>query len=284
MKKKALCIFLAILLTGCASLAEKAGGLLDGSTRKEKILRRYRSPGRGIEFRELENSGKQEALILLEQIPTVKLRVSSPDSQGRFYVESLEFLAGSISGWHEFSLAVSGYGSFTLQGETASLRLAGPIAPLEITRGKIRLNERRINGEEALSSLRNRYERIKALTDWMKNREGVSLMAGSNRENFEKYWKPLLLPEITRSKQRPEAYKSGGAWVRAEYLSWNADYTADLFPEELAEYRNSGALLRDWEETVEWIYLEYAWDRIFRILQDDSINLKLYQKSWPFGR
>jgi hypothetical protein len=267
-------------LTGCASLTEKAGTLLDGSARKEKILRRYQSAGRGIEFRELENAGKQEAAILLDKIPTVKLRLSRPDSQGLFYIESLEFLAGSLSGWHEFSMALSGRGTFSVQGETASLRLTGPVEELDITRGKIRLAERRLGGDEALTSLRNRYDRIKALTEWMKNQDGVPALAGSNRENFEKYWKPLLLPEIIRSKQRPEAFKSrDGPWIRAEHVKWNAGYTADLFPDELSEYRNSGALLRDWEETVEWIYLEYVWDQIFRILQEDSINLKLYQKS-----
>jgi hypothetical protein len=268
---------LAVLLAGCASLTERIGGLLDGSARAEKILRRYRSEGRGIEYRELENSGRREAAILLDKVPTVKLRVSPPDSRGLFSLESLEFLAGSLSGWHQFSLALSGQGEFLLQGERAGLRLTGPVEALDITGGKIRLDQRRLTGEEALSSLRNRYERIKALGDWMKSQSTAPFAASANREYFEKYWKPLLLPEIVRAKFRPESFKNqDGPRARAEHVSWNTGYTALLLPEDLAEYRNSGALLRDWEETVEWIYLEYAWDRIFGLLQEEGINLKLY--------
>jgi hypothetical protein len=271
-------LFFALLLAGCASLAEKAGGLLDGSARAEKILRRYRSEARGIEFRELERLGRREAAILLDKVPTVKLRTSPPDSRGFFSLESLEFLAGSLSGWHEFSLALSGQGEFLPRGENASFRLSGPVEAFDITGGKIRLEERRLIGEEALSSLRNRHERIRALGDWMKSQSGVPFTASANREYFEKYWKPLLLPEIVKDKLRPQAFKNQkGPWVRAEQISWNAGYTASFFPGHLAEYRNSGALLRDWEETVEWIYLEYAWDRIFQVLQEEGINLKLHR-------
>jgi hypothetical protein len=270
----------AVLLAGCASLTEKAGGLLDGSARVEKILRRYRSEARGIEYRELERSGRREAAILLDKVPTVKLRASPPDSRGFFSLESLEFLAGSLSGWHQFSLTLSGQGAFFPRGEQAGLHLTGPVEALDITEGKIRLDERRLIGGEALSSLRNRYERIKALGDWMKSQSNVPFTASANREDFEKYWKPLLLPEIVRDKFRPESFKNqDGPWVRAEHVSWNTGYTAAFFPGDLAEYRNSGALLRDWEETVEWIYLEYAWDRIFGVLQEEGIKLKLRQGS-----
>ncbi|MDR1636337.1 MAG: hypothetical protein LBR93_03270 [Treponema sp.] len=273
-----LCLVLAALLAGCASLAGKIGGLLDGSARAEKILRRYRSEAGGIEFREVEHAGRREAAVLLDKVPTVKLRASPPDSRGFFSLESLEFLAGSLSGWHQFSLALSGQGEFLLRGENASFRLTGPVEAFDITGGKIRLEERRLRGDEALSSLRSRHERIRALGDWMKSQSGVPLAASEDRKYFEKYWKPLLLPEIVRGKLRPQAFKSrDGPWLRAEYVSWNAGYTAAFFPEDLAEYRNSGALLRDWEETVEWIYLEYAWDRIFQVLQEEGINLKLYQ-------
>jgi hypothetical protein len=271
---------LAVLLAGCASLTEKIGGFLEGSARAEKILRRYRSEGRGIEYRELEYSGRREAAILLDKVPTVKLRVSPPDSRGLFSLESLEFLAGSLSGWHQFGLTLSGQGEFLPRGERAGLRLTGPVEALDITGGKIRLDQRRLTGEEALSSLRNRYERIKALGDWMKSQSKAPFTASANREYFEKYWKPLLLPEIVRAKFRPESFKNqDGPWARAEHISWNTGYTALLLPDDLAEYRNSGALLRDWEETVEWIYLEYAWDRIFGVLQEEGINLKLYQGS-----
>jgi hypothetical protein len=46
-----------------------------------------------------------------------------------------------------------------------------------------------------------------------------------------------------------------------------------VFPEALWEYRNSAAMLRDWEEALPWIYMEYSWDYII-----NSFNGITFQK------
>jgi hypothetical protein len=99
----------------------------------------------------------------------------------------------------------------------------------------------------------------------------------SDRKTFDNYWKPVLLPELVGKKKRPASYlsadsgDSAASRVRAESINWNTAYTEKIFPEDLRILRNSGALLRDWEETFEWIYLEYNWDRITEVLSGNII-------------
>ena len=91
-----------------------------------------------------------------------------------------------------------------------------------------------------------------------------------NIKEFDDYWQPLILPEVVSSRRRPAAWTAEGAvWVRAEDISWNSSYTEMIFPEELLRVRDSGTLLRDWEETLDWIYFIYSWDDIFGFLAAD---------------
>jgi hypothetical protein len=244
-------------------LVEKAGRVLDGAAFEEKTLARYRtepgSPFPATEIRELRHRETGPVLaVTLEDFPALELRLV-PAEGGGFHYRSLRYLGGNISGWNEFSLDLSGAAVFTVDGEGARFGGARPEAAL-ITAGKIRRGDRRITGDEALTGLRNRHERILALTGWMKEQaRGKNF---TDRKQFVNYWKPILLPEKVPRKWRPSGWRKDGAQVRAEGVRWNTDYTAALFPESLRSLRDSGALLRDWEEAFEWIYHEYAWDRI----------------------
>jgi hypothetical protein len=253
-----------LLLGGCAGFSgvvEKTGRLLDGTALAEKTLSRYqgRDPKAGtVEVREVvDKQGDVSLVILLEDFPVLRFRGSDPLGSGDFYLTRLDYLGGNVSGWNEFTLELSGTGTFAGAGETAVLAFAAPPEPVQISSGKIRRDETRITGTEALTSLRHRYERILALTGWMRGREGVPPLA--DRKAFEGYWRPLLLPETVAGKKRPPEWKNAGArWNWAEDLRWNTAYTEYLFPEELRALRDSGALLRDWEEAFEWIYFEYS--------------------------
>jgi hypothetical protein len=265
-------VFLWALLGGGCSyfvpvVVEKAGQVLDGSAFAEKTLSRYqarkaRGAAADMEVREVVNKqGDVSLVILLKDFPSTRFRGSAPAGNGAFYFTGLNYLGGNVSGWNEFTLELSGAGSFVRSGRAATLALSGLPEPVQISSGKIRRNETRIAGSEALTSLHNRYERILALTGWMRSRDGVPAFA--DQKAFEKWWRPLLLPEtVSISKRPPEWKKTGARWVWAEDLRWNAAYTETLFPEELWLLRNSGALLRDWEEAFEWIYFEYSREKI----------------------
>ncbi|MDR1419325.1 MAG: hypothetical protein LBI86_03035 [Treponema sp.] len=253
----------AWLLQGCAALAEAAGRAADGSAFAEKTTALYEG-GDGIRLRETAGkNGETFFLVTMERYPAAVFRASGDGENCRF--TALEYLGGSYSGWNEFTLELSGSGRFVKDGQGGVLSLAGPLEPVRISAGKIRRNGEHITGAQALSGLANRRERILALAGWMRKEAAgrhipLSFPGGAA---FERYWKPVLLPELTARGKRPAAWNAGGArWIWAEDIRWNASYTALLFPEELRELRDSGALLRDWEEALEWIRIEYEWDDI----------------------
>ncbi|MDR1251605.1 MAG: hypothetical protein LBK62_05500 [Treponema sp.] len=255
---------------------ENAGRVLDGSAFAEKTVAVYRTAktagaAGSMEIRELRNkSGERSVGITLDQFPVMKLRGSAPDGAGGFYLKSLEYLGGSLSGWNEYTLDLYGTGSLELGESSAALTIPQAPEALQISRGRIHRYDTRLIGEEALTSLRNRRERIVSLAAWMRGREDAP--AGLSRKDFEKYWKPILLPEMVGDKKRPAEWRrESGPWVRAEDIRWNTGYTERVFPEELRAVRDSGTMLRDWEEALGWIYLEYEWERIIGLLSHEHI-------------
>jgi len=265
--------FVALLFDGsCTSLAEKAGRRLDGSASANKKIAVYREEkkgGAGIELWEVQNkSGLRSIIIALDQFPSIKLRSSPPDENGKIYFSSLEYLAGSFHGWNEYRQDLLGNGNLRLSGNTAVFQVSGKIEKVQISSGRIRHYDTRITGNEALTKLRDRDERIAALAAWMKQRENAP--KAISRDDFEDYWKPVLFPEMAKKKKQPENWKQeNDRWVKAEDIRWNTGYTERVFPEALREIRNSGTMLRDWEEVLPWIYLEYEWDRIVEQLAQE---------------
>jgi hypothetical protein len=264
----AACIVL-LLFSGCLSAAEGAGRILE--ERFDYTVTRYRGPG--CQVLERGGMGGHELNILIDAVPAAVLRASLPEGDGTFYLKSLEYLGGNFQGWVEFSAALSGGGAFT--AGDGVLRLTAPEEPALISGGKIRREGTVLAGEEALTALNNRYERIRALAEWMRRQDAPERAAG-RVEDFEAYWKPLLLPELVPAKQRPRRYETGTAvrWAAAEQVRWNTSYTEQILPEELRPLRDSGTLKRDWEESRDWIFLVYAWDRIFHTLETSTIILQ----------
>jgi hypothetical protein len=267
----ALCLLAwALLNDGCVSLAEAGGRVLDGSAFAEKKLAVYREePKRGTQVDRLRDRAGQECIVIrVDEAPNLRIRGSLPDAEGSFFISSLEFLSPNLSGWNEFTMELSGSGTFVEgSGErdgAAVLQVREPLETLDISGGKIRRGSSRLNGAQALTALRNRRERILALTEWMREREGLPDF--SEGADFEAYWKALLFPELSKPKDRPAAWAAAnadaGPWERGEDIRWSLAYTEALLPEQLRPLRNSGTLLRDWEEAESWIRLEFEWESI----------------------
>jgi len=268
-----------LLLCGsCASLVEKTGRALDGSAFAEKqiaVYRPARNTGGIMEVRKMRNkAGEFSVVIMLEQFPTMKIRGSAPDERGEFQLIALDYLGGNVHGWNEFRLDLSGSGNLALGETTARISIPNEIETVGISAGRIRRYDTRITGTEALSNLRNRRERILALTEWMNSRDNLPVF--NNCNEFEQYWKPVLFPEMVSRKKRPKGWRQeNDQWVRAEDIRWNTGYTERVFSELLWGIRNSGTMLRDWEEAVEWIYIEYEWNRIRELFARETfINRK----------
>jgi hypothetical protein len=265
------------LCAGCVSLVEKAGQTLDGSAFAEKKLAVYWAPD--MELWEMRSkSGESSFIIRLHRFPTIRFRASAVNELGEFNLVSLDYLGGSAQGWNEFRLDLSGEGRLVLGGTTAAISVQHEIETIQISAARIKRYDTRLSGNEALTGLRNRHERIKAIAQWMNGRETASqgtAPKGMDVNNFEKYWKPILFPETVSKKKRPSDWQQeNDQWSRAESIRWNAGYTERLFPEELREVRNSGTLLRDWEEALDWLYNEYEWSHIQEILARETVLTK----------
>ena len=277
-----------LLCAGCLSVVEKAGQTLDGSAFAEKKIAVYKTAvskakkndPASMEIWEMRNkAGESSYLIMPGQFPSIKIRGSAPGSEGEFDLISLDYLGGNTNGWNEYRLDLSGRGIIRLGETTATFSIPGEIEPIEISWGRIRRYDTRITGNDALTSLRNRRERLLAVAEWMNslpNKDGEENAPPQNsRKNFEKHWKPILFPEIVSKKKRPEGWeREDDQWVKADDIRWNTGYTERVFPELLREIRNSGALLRDWEEAVEWLYVEYEWDRFTEFLSQEIVLYK----------
>jgi len=253
----------AILLsTGCVGLTEKIGRALDGSAFKEKTIALYRAQGMEISVAE-SRSAEQSVIITIKKFPMIKLRASVPQDGGHFFLTSLEYLAGSAHGWNEYTLELIGNGTLYL-GDTAILEGINNIEPGQITAARIHRYDSRITGPDALSALRRRRERIAAIGEWMLSLNGPQ---DQSIKNFENYWKPVLFPETVSRRKRPNGWRQkGDKFLMAEDIRWNITYTERLLSEELWPIRDSGTLLRDWEEALPWIYMEYEWKNLVESL------------------
>ncbi|MDR1587451.1 MAG: hypothetical protein LBS57_08355 [Treponema sp.] len=265
----------AVFCSGCVSLTEMTGRALDGSAFAEKKLALYSAEkGKGaaadMEVFEVRNkAGERSLVISLKDFPPVKIRGTAPAPDGGFYLVSLHYLGGGVSGWNEFTLDISGFGKFSPDERGAVFSMPEKPEPVQISAGKIRRFDSRITGAEALAGLRNRRERILSLCEWMHSRPGAP--SGAGRDGFEKFWKPILLPEMVSKKKRPAEWQGAETWVWAEDIRWNAAYTEKVFPEALRPVRDSGTLLRDWEEAFEWIYFEYEWESVVKTLSGEIL-------------
>ncbi|MDR0600521.1 MAG: hypothetical protein LBG84_10655 [Treponema sp.] len=291
----------ALLCAACVSLAEKPGRALDGLTGSPwaaKILETAESrPGNFGGFspgmtlrRALLKNGDPVLILTLKEWPALSFYLTeSPGGPAGTILRPLaaSFLVSAQPGWNEFTLDLSGEGSFREEGNARVMKLRR-LEAADLSWGRLRRFDTRLSGTAALTALRNRRERIAALTEWMRNYEDRPAGGGGNgakgggpgggfsgQEAFEEYWRPVLFPELVKAKKRPPAYAAAAGpearWVWAEDIRWNAAYTAVLLPEELRPLRDSGALLRDWEEAPGWIYLAYRWNDIIQTITTETV-------------
>ena len=268
-------VLCSLFFVTCSSLMDKTGKAIDGTAFKEKKIARYRALEKqgallDMELLHAENKNGERLLVISQnKFPAVQIRTTEPDADGAFFVKSLHYISGNTSGWNQFSMGLNGTGKCTLNPDNAVFSINDDLEKVQVEQGKIRLFDTTIIGKEAVENLHNRAERIEALTEWMKGHGTAA--KGTDRKAFEAFWKPILVPETCAKKKRPSDWLAeGDTFAKAEDINWNTGYTERVFPEELWPVRNSGTLLRDWEEAFEWIYFEYEWETLIGMLSRET--------------
>ncbi|MDR2796227.1 MAG: hypothetical protein LBB47_05915 [Spirochaetaceae bacterium] len=271
-------LFVFILLaSSCRSisgLVNGAGRVVDGSAFAEKTIKTYKSTDKTVSFRlvSLKDGGRQ-CVFSLNKLPFIQFYGTEPDETGLFFVTRAHFLFSNSGGWLEGDIDASGMGLIVTPGVQAEFSLQAPVNLTEVKQGGIKRYDRRLYGDRALAELRGREGRIQLVTEWM--REWFPPATLATQHDFENYWRPILLPETVSKKLRPPRYdelnaaQNGNAeYSYGEGIKWNTAYTRELFPEHLQQFRDSGSLLRDWEEAVSWFYMDYYWNIIIRDLYE----------------
>ncbi|MDR2964821.1 MAG: hypothetical protein LBU88_03500 [Treponema sp.] len=282
--KNIISLFIILLFSGCAVM-EKAGRVLDGSAFTEKQIALYRSNADLYRYHEhtgndayieisiVQNKNNEQSIVItFNNYPMLKIRGSYPLENTEIQTTSLEYFGSYTHGWNEYSMAMLGTGKLSLEPGGANFVITENFEQVEITGGRIHRYDTRITGSEAVTALRNRHERMLALVEWMSSLEDAPKRLSI--KEFEIYWKPILLPEMVSKGKRPLNWRlNTDTFQRAESISWNKGYTERVFPEELHPIRNSGTLLRDWEEALPWLYMEYEWENIVELLKEEiSLN------------
>jgi hypothetical protein len=267
-------IFSLMFLDCCktvTNIVESGGALLDSGASPFVVTkkRHFKGVGSVLTVRLTTRNDKRLLQITDDSMPMVQFYATETDSQGSFALTGMRFLAGNYGGWNEFFCEASGAGLM----RSSSFEIADPVQVGAMTRGAIQRDAARMSGDAALENLKNRQERIAAVTEWMKEQPA---MVFKNLAAFEAYWQPKLLPEVVKAKLRPDLYitinenSTKDDYVFAEDVRFNRAYTAAYFPEALRPLRDSGALLRDWEEAAAWFYLDYSWDNFLQSLYQEK--------------
>jgi hypothetical protein len=269
MKKIISLFYIILFFSGCISMMEKTGQFLDGSS--EKITALYRakldSLDTDFEIAVVKNKeNEQSLLITITKYPMMKIRTTYPNEEGIINLVSLEYISGKNQGWNEYSMALLGTGNFSIVESSANFIVNREIEHIQITSGRIQNRDTRITGDEAITALNNRRERILALAKWM-NEQDSNIKYLKNIKNFDEYWKPVIFPELVSRRKKPDGWiQEGDVFQRADSIRWNTGYTERTFTEELRPVRDSGTLLKDWEEALAWIHIEYEWKFITDLL------------------
>jgi hypothetical protein len=242
-KRVFLIVCLGAVLTSCSTLVEKGGEALNGEAFKYKQLALYRGGSKGsyVEAELVKNKkdGEKGLLMSAEEYPGFVLNLSTPGVKNGVIFNSVKILTSSVYGWNEISLQLLGAALFSpsFDGETAVFSIETMPERVEIVSGELRYNENHLSGEESLTQLKKRRERILYLCQWMKD--------------YEHKWPRREPPESAEEKR--------------DEINYFADYWRPLsLKEGPKELLANNGLDRDWNEAAAWIYYEYNWETVLK--------------------
>jgi hypothetical protein len=176
-------------------------------------------------------------------------------------IDRMEWFGNWNEGWTEASFGAEGELSLVPSGEGWAVAVERAPAIGQPEKATIRLYGNYFDGDEALGLLSRRWERIKAAADFVKERFPE---AGPGAKRYGRAVRAFLFPELYGYAKAGAPLPAKGHGVKVgESVRWDSDYSASVFPEELRELRDSGTMLRDFEEGLGLWSLRQRWDRIW---------------------
>jgi len=255
----------AVALGSCATIpAQGDWETLAGSLPRSMSIEIAPSGGAVFNFR-----------IRGEELEGATLKGDATRTQDGWDLEvmAMDWFGNWTEGWTQASFVAEG--QLAIRPEGKSWKLVVESAPkLENpTSASIRLFGDYFTGETALTLFSHRWDRILAVDNllrgkfpdaWFDYSSPGRMPAflgplGRRRANFQESVRSFLFPELYgySAEGRPAGTHPIS---RAESIDWDIDYTRANFPENLQAIRDSGTMLRDFEESPGLWRLAFVWD------------------------
>jgi len=196
-------------------------------------------------------------------------------------LEEMHWFSNWSGGWTEAQFAATGELLLRPNGQMWGLsvvtlpRLGDPVS------AAIRYYDNYLTGERAVEEFTRRWDRILAVVTLLEQKLperwfGYTFPqrhsgSPSQSPSFQVKVGKFLFPELYGYTNPPSP---GYRTIRSESISWNVDYTEANFPENLREIRNSGTMLRDFDECLRLWRLAFCSDELWSHgIEEVSFNL-----------
>ncbi len=185
-----------------------------------------------------------------------------------FNIDTIKFLVNWENGWIEGEGTVNAKLFFYKENNYYRCKVIENLEFFEITKGSLRYLDDFYYGEKGLNSVKNRYDRISFVNDFLQKEKDMPKYFLSpffkidGTQPYKQRVEKLLFPElffdsvIYKSKEY-QLKDISSDLVISETIGWNVPYTKKNFPEDLQMVRDSGTMYRDFEETVELFFANY---------------------------
>ena len=196
-----------------------------------------------------------------------------------FHTDELHLFFNGHDGWTEAVIALEGILELIKKDENNwVLKGTEPPRTGSVLQAEIRYRRDKIYADRAVDMMNRRLDRVLALSGFVRTAlkpedydffqaKKYHRKKGYNPKDFEADLKSLLFPELYGfSDEFPEPESSLNEeerYIRSEEVLWDSQYTREYFPEELLKVRDSGTLLRDYDEASELIILFCLWQELW---------------------
>jgi uncharacterized protein YceK len=275
MKNIFLSIITIVALTGCTTVLNKYT-----SNEKYLMFKSSHIP-QSVFMIKTDKTGKRwgelSSPLLFKSTFTGSIEIAD-NGDITFNIENIDFFANWHNGWTQGKAQAIGKLLLKNTSDGFKCQIIDNIEIWDVTEGKIKYYDDSYINDEGLELVRNRIERIKALTEFLKTQKQLPEFFGHTFINtqyglpIKKVLVPLLFPEMAEDSpqnyeeiidskdQSNDKNKISNNWSLGNDLLWNKKYTSKIFPERLQAIRNSGTMWRDYEEAAGLIMMFYNFD------------------------
>jgi hypothetical protein len=207
-----------------------------------------------------EKDGTRQFRLMYPDLGRVAIK-GTAEREGEGWLlkfESLDWFNNWPNGWTEASFLLEGESGFmpSPSGGVWTLSLRSMPKLDAVRSAAIRYYDTYVRGPKGLEEFSHRWDRIQAVCAvLLRGSEGPGL--ARRPDAIERF----LFPELYGYDKPP---LPGFRKVFGRGREWNADYSAEHFPEVLARIRDDGTMLRDYKESPGLWRLALSWEDFWK--------------------